>query len=532
LVSLQAATLDRTDCFPPTPTTATMAQRKSTAQLKRLQKRAEQRGESYDLVVTTTTTTTTATKKLVVDGNNKSKENKDEASSAAAAAGGGGGAKTPTTKTTTATTATDCPSSTTTTTTKNKGDHEEENEEEIAETQAKEPANKRVKVNVKQQHEESSRSTTQQQQEPKDDVEQKSSTTSSSSSMIAAKKKVAMELQKELQAIEANPELKAKDRRSAKREAEAIAVEQQQTGGETTSAQELLDWLATYNDNNNNAATRQEEDTSANKESNKKKTTSTSTKPNKPSSSRAPTPNILFVGQLSFDTTKEEILACFRKHLIETEKMKVANDALSVRLLTHAQTGKSKGMAFLEIKDADTDDPLIVYSCLKLHHTYINGRRINVERTSGGGKATKQTKVATLRQHQVDYMKETVQSILKEYDTSSLDEGVLALCERHNATVVHAGMERFVETNGPDKENPSAYLTALLHKLATEGIYDRTKPKNNNDNNDDRRNPSKTGRSSSNSGGGSRSRDNVRQRTPDTVGRSRPGGGSNNRGRR
>jgi hypothetical protein len=229
----------------------------------------------------------------------------------------------------------------------------------------------------------------------------------------------------------------------------------------------------------------------------------------------------------------EEILACFRKHLQETEKMKVAKDALSVRLLTHAQTGKSKGMAFLEIKDADTDDPLIVYSCLKLHHTYIKGRRINVERTSGGGKATKQTKVATLRQHQVDYMKETVQSILKEYDTSSLDEGVLALCERHNATVVHAGMERFVETNGPDKENPSAYLTALLHKLATEGIYDRTKPKNN-DNNDDRRenrNPSKTGRSSSNNGGGSHSRDNnVRRRTPDTTGRSRPGG--SNRGRR
>jgi RNA recognition motif-containing protein len=493
-----------------------MAQRKSTAQLKRLQKRAEQRGESYELAMVTTTTTTTtteeATKKVaILDGNNKKKENNKASSSAAdAAAGSPSGA----------------------TTKINKVDHREEENDDIEETQQKEqPANKkRAIVNNAADHQQ--QETSSKKQEPKDVEEQKSTTNSSSSSMMiaAVKRKVAMELQKELQAIEANPELKAKDRRSAKRKAEAIAVEQT-GGGATSSAQELLDWLATYN--SNTVATDQEEDVSANKSNKKKmKTTTSTTKPNKSSSSRTPTPNILFIGQLSFDTTKEEILACFRKHLVETEKMKVANDALSVRLLTHAQTGKSKGMAFLEIRDAD-QDPLIVYSCLKLHHTYIKGRRINVERTSGGGKATKQTKVATLRQHQVDYMKETVQSILKEYDTSSLDAGVLALCERHNATVVHAGMERFVETNGPDKENPSAYLTALLHKLATEGIYDRTKPKNNDkdDHHHEKRYPSKTGRSSNS--GGSHSRDNnIRRRTPDTAGRIRPGGGSNNRGRR
>lgn len=256
----------------------------------------------------------------------------------------------------------------------------------------------------------------------------------------AKKRTIALELKQEIKDIDGNQDMKAKERRSAKRKAEAIAVEK--TG--VATAQELLEWLEAVD-----------------------------TRPTKKRSlQNRTTPNILFIGQLTFDTTKNDIIQCVQKHLKDTENMTVGNDAITVRLLTHSKTGKSKGMAFLEINDPD---PMILFSCLKLHHTYLKGRRINVERTSGGGKVSKQEKVATLRKSQVEYMKETVQAIVSEYDTSSLDDGVLALCERHNATIVHAAMERFTETDGPNKENPSAYLTALLQKLATEGIFDRSK---------------------------------------------------------
>ena len=58
----------------------------------------------------------------------------------------------------------------------------------------------------------------------------------------------------------------------------------------------------------------------------------------------------------------------------------------AVRLLTtkpdpkSRQAPKSRGIAFLELPDSAA-----MQQCLKLHHTLIQGRRINVELTAGGG---------------------------------------------------------------------------------------------------------------------------------------------------
>lgn len=61
-----------------------------------------------------------------------------------------------------------------------------------------------------------------------------------------------------------------------------------------------------------------------------------------------------------------------------------------MRLLTRKGTNppRSKGMAFVEVEDAES-----AYQCLGLHHSRLDGRLLNVERTSGGGKVRLEIRV-------------------------------------------------------------------------------------------------------------------------------------------
>ena len=82
------------------------------------------------------------------------------------------------------------------------------------------------------------------------------------------------------------------------------------------------------------------------------------------------------IGNLGYKTTREEI----QKHFTEA-----AGSPPSVRLLTTKPTkageaAKSRGIAFVELADSTA-----MQACLKLHHTSIQGRTINVELTAGGG---------------------------------------------------------------------------------------------------------------------------------------------------
>ncbi|XP_046846955.1 uncharacterized RNA-binding protein C365.04c-like [Xenia sp. Carnegie-2017] len=89
-------------------------------------------------------------------------------------------------------------------------------------------------------------------------------------------------------------------------------------------------------------------------------------KENKKSTSRF----ILFIGNLSFDCSEENI----RNHF------NMADDLVDVRILTNKTTGKSKGCAFLEFKNKKSQ-----MKALQLHHSSVCGRRVNVEVTCGGG---------------------------------------------------------------------------------------------------------------------------------------------------
>ena len=303
-------------------------------------------------------------------------------------------------------------------------------------------------------------------EEEKEESSAKQTTTTDSSAKLVSARK----LQQELLQIETDETMKAKDRRSAKRKAEAIAFE---TTG--IQAEHLLAW---YKEQKN-------DDTKETKNNKKAKGESQAAPPKS-------IPYILFIGQLSYDTTKESLMQHFKTELAD-DGFAINEQTCKIRLLTDAKTKKSRGMAFVELTT-----PELMHGCLKLHKTMLEGRRINVEKSAGGGKHSEQRKekLKTFRTQQEEYIESMVVKMLDEYkqkgeiQEGELDEGVIGLCKRHSGAVVEAALERYVDSNGREMDNPSAYLSFLLGKLAHEGIYDSekgNKPPNNNNNSESER---------------------------------------------
>ena len=80
---------------------------------------------------------------------------------------------------------------------------------------------------------------------------------------------------------------------------------------------------------------------------------------------------ILFLGNLSPASTHEDILSHFRKKGVPIKEL---------RLLTHKDTGKSRGCAFAEF-----ESDRVLKNALKFHRSKLNGKTINIEVTCGGG---------------------------------------------------------------------------------------------------------------------------------------------------
>uniref|UniRef100_A0A6U9Z0P3 RRM domain-containing protein n=1 Tax=Pseudo-nitzschia australis TaxID=44445 RepID=A0A6U9Z0P3_9STRA len=257
---------------------------------------------------------------------------------------------------------------------------------------------------------------------------------------------VAQKLLKELKKIDKDEELKSKDRRSAKRKAEAICSEE--IG---MSIEELLEWY----------------------EKNKKCHEDKEGKTMGPGSHRDPL--IAFVGQLSYETTSDDLLEHICSNLGDDYPASKIKKMTKIRLLTDTKTKRSRGMAFVEV-----DDPEFLYALLKLHQTYLKGRRINVERSAGGKKYSeaRKSKLENYRKEQGAFFAEIVENILAEYKKTGelredeLDEGVITVCKRHSGPVVQAAVAEYMEKGGRDMNNPSAYLTFLVTKFAKEGIHD------------------------------------------------------------
>jgi nucleolar protein 6 len=79
---------------------------------------------------------------------------------------------------------------------------------------------------------------------------------------------------------------------------------------------------------------------------------------------------VLFVGNMPFSAKEKEI----HKHFLS------AGDIVDIRVLNNKSTGQPRGCAFVEFESG-----VALNRALKLHHSDMDGRKINVELTAGGG---------------------------------------------------------------------------------------------------------------------------------------------------
>ena len=117
----------------------------------------------------------------------------------------------------------------------------------------------------------------------------------------------------------------------------------------------------------------------------------------------------VFIGQLPYKCSKSQIIEHFRKG--------GAGD-IKLRLLTDKKSGKFKGIAFATV----TEEKYFRFA-LRLHHSMLLGRCINVERSCGGGGTgeKRKEKLRNLKGSQAHLLKRNVDELINE--TVAASEG-------------------------------------------------------------------------------------------------------------
>lgn len=300
-----------------------------------------------------------------------------------------------------------------------------------------------------------------------------------------------------LSSIENNQDLNSKDRRSANRKADAIACEESQF----TTTEELCNW---YKSNPQFHKTKKTSDGDGENNNDKQKKA----------------PYILFIGQIPFHTTHDDIYQHFQKYIgkskINKESMviRIPHDKKRTQIMKEKYNQQQKNKPKKEMEEelelgaeedyefdyeieqrqkttttdepksmcqgyafAEFQDPELMYECFKLHHTTIHNRRINVIRAAGGGKEAKAEKHKIRRLEQDNYISETVDKIISDaiqkgdLQDGELDEGAVSLCKRRSAAIVELALEEYIEQKKDrDLENPSSFFSKVICDVTEEGI--------------------------------------------------------------
>lgn len=156
--------------------------------------------------------------------------------------------------------------------------------------------------------------------------------------------------------------------------------------------------------------------------------------------------HILFVGQLSYSVKEGDL----EKHL----RANGLRGDVKIRILTD-MNGTSKGTAFVECEGATE-----MYEGLKAHRTILHGRRINVEKSIGGGKDAKRDRLKVQRMEQETAVRDKIDTILKDYESAEVItvEGL--------GTMLH---ERFYSYQ-------PTHVQEILSKFASKAKKDRSLP--------------------------------------------------------
>mmetsp|Transcript_16430 Transcript_16430/g.18575 ORF Transcript_16430/g.18575 Transcript_16430/m.18575 type:complete len:385 (+) Transcript_16430:252-1406(+) len=170
----------------------------------------------------------------------------------------------------------------------------------------------------------------------------------------------------------------------------------------------------------------------------------------------------VFIGQLPYHATKGDIQEHFNKHGVGEVK--------NIRLLTDRRTGRSRGIAFAEMKDSKQ-----VVRVLRVHHTRLKGRMINVERTCGGGgnSEKRKTKLKALKERQgnkvIIEVRKKVEEIFNEVKPinvklEDVDDRALEALGTFPREISEAIVKEYFELDFTGVNNKKAYLMGMVRK--------------------------------------------------------------------
>jgi hypothetical protein len=178
------------------------------------------------------------------------------------------------------------------------------------------------------------------------------------------------------------------------------------------------------------------------------------------------TGNVLFVGQLPFETTEKELRGFFAAKL---------QHSFALRLRTDRTTGRFLGTCFLECEQAS--DVELALAC---HHLRFRDRLINVEKASlTGGKEKRGKEIQRLREEQQQSNAEAVGLLIDQvaaehgagFDRSAFDADVRQyLCTVHPDTARTALREFLQSSHQVAIGNKAAFLMSIVKRLRDGGV--------------------------------------------------------------
>jgi RNA recognition motif-containing protein len=119
-------------------------------------------------------------------------------------------------------------------------------------------------------------------------------------------------------------------------------------------------------------------------------------------------PHIVFVGQLDFRATSNDIEEFLRTHGVE--------GSIKIRMRTSTSTGEFLGSAFVELENAKE-----MYKAIALHHKPLFGRALNIEKSCGGrNKDSRASRIDQKRAEQLRKVREPSDRVLGEFDSAGV----------------------------------------------------------------------------------------------------------------
>lgn len=129
-----------------------------------------------------------------------------------------------------------------------------------------------------------------------------------------------------------------------------------------------------------------------------------------PVPARSVVPYVVFVGQIGYSVSVEEL-----RHFFVSKEV---HGEIKIRLLTDKETGCSRGMAFVELENA-----IEMHKCIALHKSIFQGKAINIEKSCGGkDKDKRKQRIDEKRKEQQVKQDETIQRIVEQYTTAGVIE--------------------------------------------------------------------------------------------------------------